>query len=381
MHLSYWLRRLRRVLIKIDPLVEIKISRTALLHNYSVYRQVLPQTAIAPVLKSNAYGHGIVEVASILQNTDAPFFVVDSLFEVRQLRQAGITKPLLVIGYVPVEHMVKNTLSDVIFTLIDITQVRRLESAKMSVLRVHLKFDTGMHRQGLSPEDVIEAGQILKQLSSVKVEGICTHLGDADNTDNSRTVAQIKKWQSITEKWSEYYGEVQWKHFSATNGVRFVSSENSNLARIGIGMYGVVESPSRDFDLRPVLSMQTVISSLRWIKPGESVGYNATYTAQTDRHIATVPVGYFEGIDRRLSNKGFFSVNGTICPIVGRVSMNITSIDVTKVARCQVGGVVMVIGDKSEDDNSVVAMARQAEVIPYEIIAHIPAHLRRTVID
>lgn len=366
---------------KHNPIVRVQISRSAILHNYSLFKRAVSGLEVAPVLKSNAYGHGLVEVAEILQKCDAPFFVVDSLYEARRLRQVGIMTPLLVIGYVPVKHIIQNKFSDVFFTIIDINQLRQLVNEVSRPVTVHIKFDTGMHRQGIMMSDLEEAAKLLKGNPKILVEGICTHLCDADNENSSVTMKQLQCWKEILQKWGNVFGAVKWKHIAATHGVKYTNDGIGNLVRVGIGLYGVVSTPVEGESLRPVLSMHTEISSVRRIEVGETVGYNATFTASSERKIATVPVGYYEGVDRRLSNVGALSVKGKMCPVVGRVSMNITSIDVTGISDCVVGDDVIVISDNSALPNSVVAMATQAKTIPYEILIHIPPHLRRTVID
>lgn len=381
MWLAHKFRKWQRALSTYAPIVRVDISRSALLHNYNFYKNLLTDIAVAPVLKSNAYGHGLVEVAEILQDTDAPFFVVDSLYEAKQLRHAGVKKSLLIIGYVTPEQIVHNSLRNVAFTITDINQLRDVCKLVKSKLVLHIKFDTGMHRQGLELSQLNEAVALLKSHKLLQVEGICTHLCDADGKDSLITDLQLQSWQTILTEWEKNYGRVTWRHLSATHGVRMVNSQNSNLIRLGIGLYGVDSSGFEQDKLRPVLAMRTVIGSLRTVVPGDHVGYNATYTFEHNRIIATIPVGYYEGVDRRLSNHGSVIVDGIECPIVGRVSMNITSIDVTEVKDCKVGDEVVVIGNISKLNNSVMQMAKLAETIPYEIIVHIPSHLRRTIID
>ena len=149
--------------------------------------------------------------------------------------------------------------------------------------------------------------------------------------------------------------------------------------RLGIGLYGMNVGIER-LDLRPALEMRTRITSIHTLHAGESVGYNATFKAPQDMRVATIPVGYAEGVDRRLSSKGSILVRGTSCPIIGRVSMNITSLDISNVADVHVGDEVTVISPNAADPNGVEAIADLCGTIPYEILVHIPAHLRRVII-
>ena len=157
------------------------------------------------------------------------------------------------------------------------------------------------------------------------------------------------------------------------------SQSTHNLARLGLGLYGISIIDNPKINLRPALSMQTIISGVKSIKKGDSVGYNNTFTAPRDVLIATIPAGYAEGVDRRLSNIGQVEVNGILCPIVGRVSMNITTIDVSNVSQVKLGDSVTIISNDNSSPISVNSIAKICNTIPYEILVHIPAHLRRVL--
>jgi alanine racemase len=149
---------------------------------------------------------------------------------------------------------------------------------------------------------------------------------------------------------------------------------------LGIGLYGINPSPFSKLELKPALQMQSIISSIREVPADEFVGYNITYKAEKKLKVATVPVGYFEGVDRRLSNCGYFKVNGVDCPIVGRVSMNITSIDVSGVSQIKLGDKASIMSSEKGDKNSVESIAKLSNTIAYDILVHIPQHLRHIVI-
>lgn len=380
MRLFHLLRRWRRSVSNYEPFVRVYISRKAIEYNYQSYQKALPDFKIAPVLKSNAYGHGLVEVAEIVDNFDPPFIAVDSFYEARVLRNAGIKSDILVIGYSSPTNVAITRLQDVAFTVVGIDHLKNLVATVAYKTKVHVKFDTGMHRQGLMFNELEQAIKILKQNPQIEVEGICSHLCDADGEDDEFTKKQLALWEKFVQVWSEKFGETKWQHISATKGFRFANTVTGNVVRLGIGLYGGTKPYILHKDLLPALKMETLISSIRTLPAGEYLGYNITFKTEKETKVANVPVGYFEGVDRRLSNKGFMLVNGEPCKILGRVSMNITSIDVTNV-NCKVGDKVVVVSDEPSAQNSIFKMAELSETIPYEILIHIPQHLRREVVD
>lgn len=237
-----------------------------------------------------------------------------------------------------------------------------------------------MHRQGILPNEINKSIEIINSNKFLNLVGICSHFADADGDNETFTKLQIEKWKEIVLRFQKEFPLMKYFHISATAGTFFSEQTFGNVARLGIGLYGVNSSPFAKLNLKPVLQMQSVISSLRKVETGEYVGYNITYKAKRVSTIATVSAGYFEGVDRRLSNCGFFKIGDTFCPIVGRVSMNITSIDVTSVPNVKFGDKVIIISDNTNDNNSVENIAKLAQTIPWEVFVHIPQHLRRIVI-
>lgn len=362
-----------------EPLITVSISRENLLHNLRTYKEAYPEQMIAPVLKSNAYGHGLVVIAELLDKEDIAFFMVDSLYEAEVLRRAGIRSRIVVMGYVRPEAIVSTRLSNTDFAIVDIEQLRSVAKEAHTPVRLHLKFDTGMHRQGLLPNELTEATELIKQNPRLSVVGVGTHLADADNADATFTDAQLALWDSLLETIQASFPSIEYRHAAATKGVRTSATHSMNVLRIGMGLYGCNTAPDTTLSLRPVLSMHSFVTSIRAVPEGDTVGYNTTFRTMRPSRIATVPAGYYEGVDRGLSNTGSFQVNGIDCPIAGRVSMNMTSIDITDTeSKC--GDVVTLISTDSGDSNSVRSMARLAGTTPYVILAHIPTHLYRTVV-
>jgi alanine racemase len=177
------------------------------------------------------------------------------------------------------------------------------------------------------------------------------------------------------------FSSIRYVHISASAGTFYSSFTPGNVARLGLSLYGIKANPKADLDLKPAMQIESQISSVKEIGPSEGVGYNLTYRTPAQAKIATVPMGYYEGVDRRLSNLGFYSVGGVACPIVGRVSMNITSTDVSAVPNVKLGDPVVVLSANPVDANSVENIAKQIKTIPYEILVHIPQSLRRVIVE
>lgn len=362
-----------------EPLITVSISKERLLHNLRTYQSAYPDLKIAPMLKSNAYGHGLCLIAELLDHEDIAFFAVDSYFEARRLREGGIRSRIVVMGYVRPEYIVRNGLRDTEYAITDLEQLRDVSREAQRPVRLHLKLDTGMHRNGILEADLTEAIDLVRANPNLVVSGICSHLADADNPDPAFSHGQIEIWERSRQLLEDAFPSITYRHLSATKGMRFREHGTMDVARIGMGLFGYDTSPNASHPLLPVLSMHSSITSVREIQEGESVGYGAIFTTQRPSRIATVPVGYFEGIDRGLSNRGAFMVRGNLCPIAGRVSMNMSSIDVTDVPEAVRGDRVTVISNEPSEPHSVKSMARTLDTTPYVLFAHIPEHLARIV--
>lgn len=378
-----WHRFLAR-LFPSTPLIEVGISKEALLHNLHTYQATYPDILLAPVLKSNAYGHDLGLIARALDTEKIAFFMVDSLYEARRLRGAGVRSRIVVMGYVRPQDIAGSSLRDVDFAITDIEQLRALARIVRSSRRLHIKLDTGMHRQGIQTEDLAEAIALLKGNPRLHVVGACSHFADADTEGSAHAQRQLTRWKEALSVLTREFLTIEYKHFAATKGVRFARGAGTNVARLGIGLYGFDTAPGGTSSLMPVLELRSIIGELRTITAGESVGYNATYTAFRETKVATIPAGYFEGIDRRLSNKGQVSVQGVLCPIIGRVSMNMTAVDVTEVPQVSVGDPVTLISRDLSLPNAVPQIAKaigneEYRESEYVVLVHIPQHLKRVL--
>lgn len=374
-------RFLRGLRFRHTPLVEITVSKERLLWNLHQFQKNNDGLRVAPVLKSNAYGHGLILVAKIVDSENLPFIIVDSYHEAAVLRNEGIRSKILIIGYTPLDNILKQKLRNIAFTVVSLEQLQEIANNLKRPARFHLKIDTGMHRQGLVPESVDYALSLIKSNPSIIVEGICSHLANADNGQLEFTKGQIKTWNEIAALFEKKLPDITYFHLSATGGISYSKEIAANVLRLGIGLYGIDPSENaRIKNLKPALEMKSVISGTKTIEKGEQVGYGITFEAPKQMHIATIPVGYFEGVNRGLSNKGFVKVGEKFCPIIGRVSMNITTIDVSEAPEAKINTPVTVISSDPADKNSVQNIAKTAGTIERDILVHIPQGLRRKVI-
>ena len=321
----------------------------------------------------------------MLENATIPFFAVDSYFEAVALRTRGIKTPLLVIGYSRPEDIACSRLKRTSFTVSSIGTLRSLATNRKIRPPIHLKIDTGMRRQGILPEEIDKAIELVKNNPHIVLEGVCSHLPDADNENHSFTDKQIILWNGIAEKFKSAFPGLKYIHLSNTDGHRFSNRITANLTRLGLGLYGLTDGSSfpQKLNLLPIIEMKTIITGVKRLKKGETVGYGNAFKASSEMLIATIPLGYFEGVDRRLSNRGTILVGEKRipCPIVGRVSMNITTVDVTNVEGVSEGTTVVVVSNNAADPNSIVSIAKKCDAIPYEITVKIGAHLKRVVVD
>ena len=366
-----------------NSLVRVEISKSRLLHNLLIFQQLNKNIEISPVLKSNAYGHDLVLVAKVLDKQNLPFFVVDSYYEALLLRKNGIKTPVLIIGYTFFENLAKNRQKDLIFIITSLDQLREISLKLAKKTRFHLKIDTGMHRQGVLFSDLSKAIELIRSNKNIILEGVCSHLAQAENKDSVFTKDQVELWNKVVVSFLREFKTVKYYHLENTAGCINKLTDKQNVCRIGIGLYGV--DLNNLSALKPVLCLKTVISSKKSLRPGDTVGYNGTFKADSKKVIATIPIGYYEGINRKLSNKGFVYVKDKeqkiFCPIIGNVSMNITIIDINQLNNKKINQEVVAISSDANDLNSVVNLAKLAGVLPYEILVQVPSILKRNLVD
>lgn len=376
-------RMLRRVERPYDVYNRIEVSRAALLGNLEFFRT---QTGlqIIPVLKGNAYGHGIEQVASALKGQKLQYIAVDGYFEALKIRSVS-RQNILVMGMIKPGNFPKLRLRGLTFVVQDKATIEALGKLQKRI-KIHLELNTGMNRYGVTPDELDGYLKLIGHYPKLGLEGVMTHLADADGTDE-RTIDDAVKLFDTSVKCIMAAGfRPSLFHVGQSAGSLRVRSRYANSARVGLGLYGVnpfsATHPLYDRckELRPALTLMSTISKVQKLKPGDKVSYNYTFTAHKDMRIGILPLGYHEGVDRQLSNAGVVRIGKGFRPIVGRVCMNHTMVDISG-ADIDVGDEVVVYSNKARDANSIVSIAREHKLFPYTLLTDLSPDVRRYLID
>lgn len=354
----------------------VEINARHLRHNFSFFKHLHPQSALFPVLKSNAYGHGLVEVASLVDDFHCPYICVDSLYEAYLLQKHCKTRILIMDYTNPENYKVKHLPFS--FVVYDIPTLEILNKYQKGA-RVHIKIDTGMHRLGVQLEDLPAFIKSLRAFPNIVFEGIMSHLADADGDDDTYTAMQLENFSKAIKMFEEVNIRFVYKHIAATAGTMKVHDPLCNAYRLGIGLYGISPLPKFQHFLKPVMKVTSHIIQVKQINQGDAVGYNRTFHAKNTMSIAVIPFGYYEGLDRRLSNTGYVTLKGIPCPIIGRVSMNMAIISLEGIEEARVGDEVCIYEADENAGNSFSNAARMANTIPYELLVKINPSIKRII--
>ena len=362
-----------------QPLNTVEISKNRLIANYKYLSSLDKKIKIAPVLKSNAYGHGIVEVGTILDKLEPVFFCVDSIFEAYQLLNRKIKTSILITGYVNPKNLLTKRLP-FSYSVCELEQLRGILNSQPQA-KVHLFVDTGMHREGVRVDELEGLLKKLNRKEINSIDGLMSHLAFAENPTNIDTKQQIGQFQLAIQLLKKYSIFPKFIHFGNSSGIlndkSLRLSTYTNVVRTGLALYGI--SSVKSVGLKPVLQLKTHVVQVKKIKKDEKVGYDFTYQAKKDSLIAVLPIGYNDGIDRRLSDKSVIMIGDKPCPIIGRVSMNLTVVDVSTVINIKVGNEAIVFSN-IENENNIVNSAKKIGAIPYELLVHLDRSTKRKII-
>ena len=341
-----------------------EIDLTVFDRNIDALNARLPEgSGIIAVLKANAYGHGAIELARRCTPDRVAMIATALLEEVIELRNAGITLPLLVLGPLIDEPQVRMAIEHDI--VLGVPGPEELEiAARVGNARVHLKLDTGMGRMGVVEDELPRVVEILRR-SSLRLEAIYTHLANADDPNDPFTDDQIARFRTLVETLREAGIDAPLHHVANTPATLRGLVAPGEYARIGIAL------------LRRVLRWRTEIARLKDLPPGHAVGYGTTFRTGRASRIATLPVGYADGYNRLLSNRGEVLVRGKRAPVVGRVSMDLVTIDVTDIDGAEIGDEAILLGAQGNDEIPVEELAAKLGTIPYEVFCSISARVPR----
>jgi len=363
----------------------VEISRSRIAANYRAVRDAVgPGTRIIGVVKANAYGHGAVEVASVLAAEGAKWLAVSSVDEGIALRSARIDCRILIMaGVMRWEHEAVREfrLTPVAHSLDDL---RRFDEG--GPLDVHLKIDTGMNRLGASAA-AAEIAEVILALRNVRVEGLLSHFASAADFTSAQTDEQIREFDGVRRELAGLGVRPALLHFSSTNAIAYPRRGAwLSLVRPGHAIYGYVspargDAPPPVLRVKPALSWRTRIISVKDVPAGSKVGYGGSFVASSPMRLAVLAAGYADGVPHRLSNKGKVIAGGRFAPIVGTVSMDLTTIDVTHSPRMEPGDEVTLLGAEGDVALDAQQIARTAGTISYNVLCGISARVKRFYID
>ncbi len=352
----------------------IEIDLDAITDNLKFFKNKLASsTELMAVVKADAYGHGAIPVATHLQSLGVKYFAVAFLDEAIQLRKAGIQDRILILGYTPsdgIELACKYDIALTVYTLDTIKRVEEVGERLGKEICIHLKVDTGMGRIGLAPKDIDEYIDCIKEKKWIKLEGIYTHFATADEKDKSLTFKQYKSFSEVVSRVEKTFN-LSIIHASNSAAAIDLAELSQTMVRIGIGLYGLAPSEEVDLlenDLKPVMTIKTEVIYVKTISPGQTVSYGATFKATRETKVATLPIGYADGFSRSLSNRGYVIVHGVKVPIIGRICMDQTMIDVTEIDDVQIGDEVIIVGSQNGQYITMDYNAKLLNTINYELV-------------
>jgi alanine racemase len=376
-----------------STLVWIELDRGAPDHNLRELRRGLKKdTILCAVVKANAYGHGVKEMVPLLPSAD--WFAVNSLEEGIELRELGEKRPVLILGHVPLamlEEAVRRKMDLTVYNRETLEALARMDAQVIGPVRLHLKVETGTGRQGILPEQVEGFLERLQTVPGANLVGVSTHFANIEDTLNHDYAQfQLDRFRQVLDVLDRCKLQPEFIHTAATAAAILFEKTHFNLVRAGIGIYGLW--PSRETylstllghrpvpDLRPVLSWKTRLVQIKDLPEGSYIGYGCTYRATRPIRVGVLPVGYADGYDRKLGNSAYVLIRGKRAPVIGRVCMNLTMVDISDIPQAGLEEEVVLLGRDREERISAEAMAEWAGTINYEIVTRINPYLPRKLV-
>lgn len=363
----------------------VEINPDNLKYNVSQFRNVIqPGTKLAAVVKSNAYGHGMVLVAKAIQ-TKVDSFCTVNLKEALELRKNNIRKPILVLSFYfeKVEEAIKQNISLVVYSQEQIKNIAKAANKLKKSIKLHLKFETGTHRLGVGESEALKLINIINKQKYLKLEGIFSHFA-ASEENQVYTNYQINNFNRFLKKLDNRGVVINSKHLACSAACLVQPKSEFNLIRLGIGLYGLWPSKLTkrltlkqypDFKLRPVMTWKTKVIQIKNLEKGNSVGYGCTFKTTKKTKIAVLPVGYWDGYNRRLSRKGVVLIKNKECHVLGRICMNLMMVDVTGVTGIKLGEEATLLGNKITAEN----LADKMGTINYAVVTRINPVIPRII--
>lgn len=362
----------------------VEISKSALTHNLRQFKKIItPRVKLMAVVKANAYGHGLVKTSKIIIKAGAKWLGVDSIDEAIDLRKAKVKTPILVLGYVPefrLAEIISNNIKLTCYNLKTIERLGKLALKLKKVAHIHLKIETGTGRQGIGLEAIPEFINTIREYPFVRLEGISSHFANAEVPNSSFTKKQLSEFRQAIKVFEKNKIYVPTKHIACTAAVIAFPETLFNMARIGIGLYGLwpstaiknlVGKKNIKFQLKPVLTWKTKVAQVKSVKKDLPIGYGCSEKVARDSKIAVLPVGYADGYGRGLSGIGYVLLRGKRAKVLGRVCMNMIMVDVTNIKGVKVEDEVVLLGRQGDEEITAEDIAEKLGTINYEVISRI----------
>ena len=360
------------------------IDLDAMEFNMQSMRDRIPAgTRMAGVIKTDAYGHGAVPAAGIIDRF-VSFFCVASGEEALNLRLHGITKPILILGPYPGKDygpLVEADIRPAVFTMEQALDVSRAAERLGKTAPVHIAIDTGMHRIGMEPTE--ESADLVKEMAAlpgIRIEGLFTHLYRADEKDLTIAREQVTKYRNFVKYLADRGIFPEVRHVSNSAGIMELLGTDYDMVRCGITLYGIYPSDEVDrekLDIRPVMSLKATVTYVKEIGPGDEVSYGGTFRADRIMRVATIPVGYGDGYPRLLSSRGYVLIAGKKAPILGRVCMDQFMVDVTDIPEAETGSVATLLGKDGDAEITADELGSLSGRFPYEFVCCIGKRVPR----
>jgi len=380
------------------PLLYAEIDLQAIDHNLRQLRKLLnPETLFLAAVKGNAYGHGAVEISQRLVKKGVNQLGVARIEEAIQLRQNGIQVPLLIFGYIGpdnVEELYHHNLTATISSYENGLALSKKAKLIGKSIKAHIKTDTGMGRLGINTnercvdhksqnyQEIKEIKSII-ELENIKIEGIYTHFASADSADNTYAKRQFALFSNLLKNLDKEKLNIPLRHAANSAAIISLPESHLNMVRSGIAIYGLKPSGKmnlQDVDLIPAMSIKAKIIHLKKVPVGFNVSYGSTHVTSDPTTIATIPIGYADGFSRSLSSKGSMLVGGRRAPIIGRVCMDLTMLDVGHLPDVKLGDEVVILGKQGNEEIAADEISNLLDTINYEIVSSITARVPRLMV-
>lgn len=371
----------------------LEVSLAQLAHNYrAIATHVGPRTQVMPILKANAYGHGLVEVARRLESIDAPMIGVAYLEEGVRLRREGVRTPVLVLGGIVGEQIPRFLEHDLTLTASSVDKLRAIDACAAAVGRrakVHLKIDTGMERIGVHWYSASKLLEESLRVAHVDVDGVFTHFANADEADLTHTKLQLERFHEVLRFYENHSVKTPLRHAANSGAILQLPESHLDLVRPGILFYGASPSPAveKSIDVRGALRWVTRVVYFKVVEAGNPVSYGSTWAPSTRTRVVTLPVGYGDGYPRAVARRGPAEVivRGARRPIVGRVCMDQLMVDLGPEGTAYNGDEVVLLGraDRGGDGHEITAeeLAAWAETIAHDVLVSINTRVPRVYVD